>query len=110
MAKAQPGVIELRSVSKQYVVNERPMPVLSGLSLTIAPGEFLSIVGASDVGETPDETAPDFPPPSPPPPPPHGEEALVFHPRASGLQKGHSPIPERRCSLIPRPLPPRSAL
>jgi sulfonate transport system ATP-binding protein len=49
---AQPGVIELRGVNKQYVVNERPMQVLSGLSLTIAPGEFLSIVGASGCGKS----------------------------------------------------------
>jgi ABC-type nitrate/sulfonate/bicarbonate transport system ATPase subunit len=34
------------------VVNEQPMPVLSGLSLTIAPGEFLSIVGASGCGKS----------------------------------------------------------
>ena len=49
---AQPGVIDIRGVNKQYVVNDKVLPVLSGLSLTIAPGEFLSIVGSSGCGKS----------------------------------------------------------
>lgn len=49
---AQPGVIDIRGVNKQYVVNDKTLPVLSGLSLTIAPGEFLSIVGSSGCGKS----------------------------------------------------------
>jgi len=48
----QPGVIDIRGVSKQYVVNERALQVLTGLSLTIQPGEFLSIVGSSGCGKS----------------------------------------------------------
>lgn len=48
----QPGVIDIRSVSKQFLVDERVLQVLTGLSLTIAPGEFLSIVGASGCGKS----------------------------------------------------------
>jgi sulfonate transport system ATP-binding protein len=49
---AEPGVIELRGVNKQYRVNDQVLPVLAGLSLTIAPGEFLSIVGSSGCGKS----------------------------------------------------------
>jgi sulfonate transport system ATP-binding protein len=49
---AQPGVIDIRSVNKQYVVNDRALPVLAGLSLTISPGEFLSVVGSSGCGKS----------------------------------------------------------
>lgn len=49
---AQPGVIDIRGVSKQYLVNDRALQVLTGLNLTIAPGEFLSIVGSSGCGKS----------------------------------------------------------
>jgi len=49
---AQPGVIDIRGVNKQYVVNDKALPVLVGLSLTIEPGEFLSIVGSSGCGKS----------------------------------------------------------
>ncbi|MEY4581234.1 MAG: hypothetical protein RL701_5937 [Pseudomonadota bacterium] len=49
---AQPGVIDIRGVSKQYVVNDRALQVLTGLTLTIQPGEFLSIVGSSGCGKS----------------------------------------------------------
>jgi len=48
----QPGVIDIRGVNKHYQVGERALPVLAGLQLTIAPGEFLSIVGASGCGKS----------------------------------------------------------
>ncbi|MET0384425.1 MAG: ATP-binding cassette domain-containing protein, partial [Polyangiales bacterium] len=49
---AQPGVIDIRGVNKQYIVNQQALHVLSGLSLTIAPGEFLSVVGSSGCGKS----------------------------------------------------------
>jgi sulfonate transport system ATP-binding protein len=49
---AEPGVIDIRGVSKQYRVNDQALPVLAGLTLTIAPGEFLSIVGSSGCGKS----------------------------------------------------------
>jgi sulfonate transport system ATP-binding protein len=49
---AAPGVIEIVDVKKQYRVEEKVRPVLEGLSLTIQPGEFLSIVGVSGCGKS----------------------------------------------------------
>ena len=39
-------------MNKQYVVNDRALPVLVGLSLTISPGEFVSVVGSSGCGKS----------------------------------------------------------
>jgi sulfonate transport system ATP-binding protein len=47
-----PGIINIRNVSKQYVVKNHVLPVLEGLTLTVKPGEFLSIVGASGCGKS----------------------------------------------------------
>jgi sulfonate transport system ATP-binding protein len=49
---ATPGIISIRNVSKQYRVKSEVLPVLEGLTLTIQPGEFLSIVGASGCGKS----------------------------------------------------------
>jgi ABC-type nitrate/sulfonate/bicarbonate transport system ATPase subunit len=49
---AAPGVIEIIDVKKQYRVEEQVRPVLDGLSLTIQPGEFLSVVGVSGCGKS----------------------------------------------------------
>jgi sulfonate transport system ATP-binding protein len=49
---ANPGIIEIVDVHKQYVVDSVPLNVLGGLSLTIAPGEFVSIVGLSGCGKS----------------------------------------------------------
>jgi ABC-type nitrate/sulfonate/bicarbonate transport system ATPase subunit len=49
---ALPGVINIKNVSKQYRVKNELLPVLDGLTLTIQPGEFLSIVGASGCGKS----------------------------------------------------------
>jgi ABC-type nitrate/sulfonate/bicarbonate transport system ATPase subunit len=49
---AGPGVIEIVDVKKQYRVDQEILPVLEGLSLTIQPGEFLSIVGVSGCGKS----------------------------------------------------------
>ena len=44
---AHAGTLDIRSLSKHYQVNGRSLPVLADISLTIQPGEFVSIVGAS---------------------------------------------------------------
>jgi ABC-type nitrate/sulfonate/bicarbonate transport system ATPase subunit len=49
---ANPGVIEIVDVRKQYQVENETLQVLGGLSLTIAPGEFVSIVGLSGCGKS----------------------------------------------------------
>ena len=49
---SQSAVIDIRDVSKQYSVKNEALPVLEHLSLTINPGEFLSIVGASGCGKS----------------------------------------------------------
>jgi len=49
---ATPGIIEIVDVKKQYEVDSETLQVLGGLSLTIAPGEFLSIVGVSGCGKS----------------------------------------------------------
>ena len=45
-------VIEIQKLRKQYKVKSEVLPVLEDLSLTIQPGEFLSIVGASGCGKS----------------------------------------------------------
>ena len=49
---ANPGIIEIIDVHKRYEVNSESLHVLGGLSLTIAPGEFVSIVGLSGSGKS----------------------------------------------------------
>lgn len=46
------GTIEIDGVSKRYRVRNDSLLALDGLSLTIQPGEFLSIVGASGCGKS----------------------------------------------------------
>ncbi|HWA72396.1 MAG TPA: ABC transporter ATP-binding protein [Polyangiaceae bacterium] len=46
------AVIEILKVRKQFKVKSEVLPVLEDLSLTIQPGEFLSIVGASGCGKS----------------------------------------------------------
>jgi ABC-type nitrate/sulfonate/bicarbonate transport system ATPase subunit len=46
------AVIEIHKVRKQFKVESEVLPVLEDLSLTIQPGEFLSIVGASGCGKS----------------------------------------------------------
>jgi sulfonate transport system ATP-binding protein len=49
---ANPGIIEIIDVHKQFTVDNETLNVLGGLSLTIAPGEFVSIVGLSGCGKS----------------------------------------------------------
>jgi ABC-type nitrate/sulfonate/bicarbonate transport system ATPase subunit len=48
----KPANLNIRQVSKAYIVDGRPLPVLEGIDLTIPPGEFLSLVGASGCGKS----------------------------------------------------------
>ncbi|MES2188064.1 MAG: ABC transporter ATP-binding protein [Pseudomonadota bacterium] len=49
---AHAGTLALQNVHKQYQVDGKAMPVLSDISLSIAPGEFVSIVGTSGCGKS----------------------------------------------------------
>lgn len=49
---AKPGTLSLVNVSKKYRVNGREFPVLEDISLDIAPGEFVSVVGSSGCGKS----------------------------------------------------------
>jgi sulfonate transport system ATP-binding protein len=49
---ATPGIIEIVDVKKQYRVDNEVLQVLGGLTLSILPGEFLSVVGVSGCGKS----------------------------------------------------------
>ncbi|UXY16050.1 ABC transporter ATP-binding protein [Chitiniphilus purpureus] len=49
---AHAGTLEIKSLSKQYDVKGQPLSVLEDISLTIRPGEFVSIVGSSGCGKS----------------------------------------------------------
>jgi NitT/TauT family transport system ATP-binding protein/sulfonate transport system ATP-binding protein len=49
---AQAGTLEIRHLHKQYEVKGEPLKVLEDVSLTVRPGEFVSIVGASGCGKS----------------------------------------------------------
>jgi len=49
---AHAGTLTLQNVSKQYEVKGVALPVLQDISLSITPGEFVSIVGASGCGKS----------------------------------------------------------
>ncbi|MGO4304158.1 ABC transporter ATP-binding protein [Cupriavidus sp. RAF12] len=46
------GTLNITHLHKQYEVNGKALPVLDDISLSIAPGEFVSIVGASGCGKS----------------------------------------------------------
>jgi ABC-type nitrate/sulfonate/bicarbonate transport system ATPase subunit len=46
------ATLEIRNLSKQYQVKGKPLPVLDNISLSIRPGEFVSVVGSSGCGKS----------------------------------------------------------
>jgi ABC-type nitrate/sulfonate/bicarbonate transport system ATPase subunit len=46
------GTLDIRHLNKHYEVEGAPLQVLSDISLRIAPGEFVSIVGTSGCGKS----------------------------------------------------------
>jgi ABC-type nitrate/sulfonate/bicarbonate transport system ATPase subunit len=49
---AHAGTIDIKNLSKQYEVKGKPLKVLDNISLSIKPGEFVSIVGSSGCGKS----------------------------------------------------------
>jgi sulfonate transport system ATP-binding protein len=49
---ANAATLEIKDLSKQYQIKGEPLSVLENISLTIKPGEFLSIVGTSGCGKS----------------------------------------------------------
>jgi len=49
---AHAGTLNIANLSKQYLVKGAPMPVLDDITLTVAPGDFVSIVGSSGCGKS----------------------------------------------------------
>lgn len=49
---AHAGTLDIKNLSKHYQVKGEPLPVLENISLSIKPGEFVSIVGSSGCGKS----------------------------------------------------------
>jgi ABC-type nitrate/sulfonate/bicarbonate transport system ATPase subunit len=49
---AQAGTLHINKLNKQYSVKGEPLKILENISLSIAPGEFVSIVGSSGCGKS----------------------------------------------------------
>ncbi|HOY29464.1 MAG TPA: ATP-binding cassette domain-containing protein, partial [Flavobacteriales bacterium] len=46
------GTLHIGHLSKQYQVQGQPLPVLHDITLSVEPGEFVSIVGSSGCGKS----------------------------------------------------------
>ncbi len=51
-AHGRVGALQISGISKQFAIKGEPLPVLAGIDLSLAPGEFVSIVGASGCGKS----------------------------------------------------------
>jgi sulfonate transport system ATP-binding protein len=49
---AHAGTLHIGNLSKQFTVKGAPLPVLQNVTLTVEPGEFVSIVGSSGCGKS----------------------------------------------------------
>jgi len=49
---AHAGTLHIGNLSKQFEVKGEPLPVLQNITLTVDPGEFVSIVGSSGCGKS----------------------------------------------------------
>jgi len=49
---AHAGTLQIQHLSKQYEVKGEPLSVLDDITLTVNPGEFVSIVGSSGCGKS----------------------------------------------------------
>ncbi|WP_046113958.1 ABC transporter ATP-binding protein [Aquincola tertiaricarbonis] len=49
---AHAGTLHIGNLSKQFEVEGQPLPVLQNITLTVNPGEFVSIVGSSGCGKS----------------------------------------------------------
>ncbi|MBI1823645.1 MAG: ABC transporter ATP-binding protein [Nitrospirae bacterium] len=52
MNSPSPVLLEIKNLSKSFILNHREIEVLRGINLNVAKGEFLSIIGASGVGKS----------------------------------------------------------
>jgi sulfonate transport system ATP-binding protein len=52
IAMTDHGTLEIRSVGKRFDVAGQTVEALSGINLSVAAGEFVSIVGASGCGKS----------------------------------------------------------
>ncbi|TLU55016.1 MAG: ATP-binding cassette domain-containing protein, partial [Chlorobium sp.] len=46
------GTLEIRNLSKSFVVDNNPLQILNNINITFPSGAFVSIVGSSGCGKT----------------------------------------------------------
>jgi lipoprotein-releasing system ATP-binding protein len=47
-----PELLEARNISKSYATPRGPLPILTGVTLSLAPGDAISIIGPSGTGKS----------------------------------------------------------